>query len=63
MGLRVDDFSAGLKTNNVAVASVEPALWLTRTYVHNCPLFIFVLPGNSTGTGMSSVWSLPSVST
>jgi hypothetical protein len=63
MGLRMDAFLSGLYANHTAGASSDPALRSSRTYVHNCPVLVFLLPGNSTGTGVSSAVSLPSVST
>lgn len=56
-------FLSGLYANHTAGASADPALRSSRTYVHNRPVFVFLLPGNSTGTGVSSAWSLPSAST
>lgn len=63
MGLKVDAFSVRLYANHTAGASTDPALRSSRTYVHNRPVFVFLLPGNRTGMGVSSAWSLPSVST
>ncbi|SQH40900.1 Uncharacterised protein [Salmonella enterica] len=56
-------FLSGLHANHTGGASEEPALRPSRTYVHNRPVFVFLLPDNSTGTGVSSAWSLPSVNT
>ena len=63
MGLRVDTFSVRAVSEPHCGASADPALRSSRTYVHKRPVFVFLLPGNSTGTGISSAWSLPSVRT
>ncbi len=51
MGLRMDAFSVGAVGEPHAGASADPALRSSRTYVHNRPVFVFLLPGNSTGPG------------
>lgn len=62
MALRVDAFSVRAVGDHIASTSPDPALRSSRTYVHKRPVFVFLLPGNNTGTGESSAWSLPSVS-
>jgi len=51
MGLRMESFLFRLQANHTAGASADPALRSSRTYVHNRPVFVFLLPGNNTGTG------------
>lgn len=49
---------SGEKANHVAGGSDAPTLRSSRTYVQMHPVFVFFLPGASTGTWVSSVCSL-----
>ena len=55
-------FCPGCK-RTTAGASSDPALRSSRTYVHNRPVFVFLLPATARGQACHQQGSLPSVST
>ena len=63
VGSRSLALAIGAVTEENCRGSALPAGRSSRTYVHNRPCLVVPRPGKSTGTGVSSPWSLyaPSV--
>ncbi|KVT80455.1 hypothetical protein WK58_07895 [Burkholderia ubonensis] len=58
MGPGMDAFAVGQVGKPPAAGSVEPERLSSRTYTQSRPVFVFLLPGASTGIGVSSACSL-----